>query len=157
MLIEGRHEATPTAAAATRGRLDLLSGRSGQTPVHQRSLAGSVVRRGDHRSQARSAPSPQHPNMLMRAASGSQVHVAHAHDGRKLAVKVQHAGLRESSAADIATVELLVQAVRWVAAVTAAAAAVAAIVSGQLAPLAEAMHLAFTLCLGSTANVENDH
>ena len=33
-------------------------------------------------------------------------------DGRQYAVKVQHAGLRETSAADIATIELLVTAVR---------------------------------------------
>ncbi len=40
--------------------------------------------------------------------------MARAHDGRKLAVKVQHAGLRESCRADITTIELLVKAARWV-------------------------------------------
>jgi aarF domain-containing kinase len=35
-------------------------------------------------------------------------------DGRRLAVKVQHGGLRESSAADIATVAALVAAARWI-------------------------------------------
>jgi aarF domain-containing kinase len=40
------------------------------------------------------------------------VHVARAHDGRKLAVKVQHAGLRESCKADIRTIEMLVHAAR---------------------------------------------
>jgi aarF domain-containing kinase len=43
-----------------------------------------------------------------------QVHVAESHDGRKLAVKVQHPGLRESSTADIATIEALVKAVRTI-------------------------------------------
>jgi aarF domain-containing kinase len=42
------------------------------------------------------------------------VHVATAHDGSKLAVKVQHAGLRESCAADVTTIEFLVNAVRVV-------------------------------------------
>ena len=41
-----------------------------------------------------------------------QVHVAHSHDGKKLAVKVQHAGLRESCTADVATIEFLVKAAR---------------------------------------------
>jgi hypothetical protein len=43
-----------------------------------------------------------------------QVHVATAHDGTKLAVKVQHAGLRESCVADTTTIEFLVKAVRVV-------------------------------------------
>jgi hypothetical protein len=43
-----------------------------------------------------------------------QVHVATAHDGTKLAVKVQHTGLRESCAADVTTIEFLVNAVRVV-------------------------------------------
>jgi hypothetical protein len=43
-----------------------------------------------------------------------QVHVAESHDGHKLAVKVQHPGLRESSTADIATIEALVKAVRTI-------------------------------------------
>jgi hypothetical protein len=41
-----------------------------------------------------------------------EVHEATTHDGRRVAVKVQHAGIRESSVADIATIELLVAAVR---------------------------------------------
>jgi aarF domain-containing kinase len=41
-----------------------------------------------------------------------QVHVATGHDGKKLAVKVQHAGLRESCAADVATIEFLVKTAR---------------------------------------------
>lgn len=43
-----------------------------------------------------------------------QVHEARDHSGRRLAVKVQHAGLRESCAADVATVSALVTAVRLV-------------------------------------------
>lgn len=42
-----------------------------------------------------------------------QVHVAESHDGQKLAVKVQHAGLRESCSADTTTIDLLVQTVAW--------------------------------------------
>lgn len=41
-----------------------------------------------------------------------QVHVARARDGRQLAVKVQHAGLRESCEVDIATIEMLVHGAR---------------------------------------------
>lgn len=41
-----------------------------------------------------------------------QVHTAQTHDGRKVAVKVQHAGLRESCAADVTTIEFLVKAAR---------------------------------------------
>ncbi|KAL6763996.1 ABC1 family-domain-containing protein [Haematococcus lacustris] len=48
------------------------------------------------------------------SASLAQVHVAEDHQGRKLAVKVQHAGLLESSTADMATVEALVKAVRYI-------------------------------------------
>ncbi|GLC72431.1 hypothetical protein PLESTF_001246800 [Pleodorina starrii] len=48
------------------------------------------------------------------SASLAQVHEARDHSGRRLAVKVQHAGLRESCAADVATVSALVAAVRWV-------------------------------------------
>ncbi|KAG2446176.1 hypothetical protein HXX76_000769 [Chlamydomonas incerta] len=48
------------------------------------------------------------------SASLAQVHEARDHAGRRLAVKVQHAGLRESCAADVATVEALVGCVRWV-------------------------------------------
>jgi aarF domain-containing kinase len=42
-----------------------------------------------------------------------QVHRAVAHDGRQLAVKVQHAALRDTSDADVATVELLVHTVHY--------------------------------------------
>jgi aarF domain-containing kinase len=35
-------------------------------------------------------------------------------DGQKVAVKVQHAGLRESCDADVTTIEFLVQAARFV-------------------------------------------
>jgi|LauGreSBDMM110SN_4_FD.fasta_scaffold92032_1 aarF domain-containing kinase len=42
-----------------------------------------------------------------------QVHVATGHDGRKLAVKVQHSGLRETATADIATISFIVRAVRY--------------------------------------------
>lgn len=45
--------------------------------------------------------------------AGRQVHVAHDEDGRKLAVKVQHAGLREMAAVDTLTIEALVHGVRW--------------------------------------------
>lgn len=41
-----------------------------------------------------------------------QVHTAETHDGHKVAVKVQHAGLRESCAADVTTIEFLVNAAR---------------------------------------------
>jgi len=40
----------------------------------------------------------------------TQVHTAQTHDGRQVAVKVQHAGLRESCAADVTTIEFLVKA-----------------------------------------------
>ncbi|KAG2499118.1 hypothetical protein HYH03_002701 [Edaphochlamys debaryana] len=48
------------------------------------------------------------------SASLAQVHEAVDHSGRRLAVKVQHAGLRESCAADVATVAALVATVRWI-------------------------------------------
>ncbi|CAD7704627.1 unnamed protein product [Ostreobium quekettii] len=47
------------------------------------------------------------------SASLAQVHRAYTHDGQKLAVKIQHPGLREHSAADVAMVEFLVHAVKW--------------------------------------------
>lgn len=42
------------------------------------------------------------------SASLAQVHVAHTHDGQKVAVKVQHSHMTETAAADQATVELIV-------------------------------------------------
>ena len=48
------------------------------------------------------------------SASLAQVHEARSKDGRRLAVKVQHAGLRESCDADIRTVEALVRGARAV-------------------------------------------
>lgn len=50
------------------------------------------------------------------SASLAQVHVAtDAATGRKVAVKVQHRGLRETSAVDVATIETVVKAVKAVA------------------------------------------
>ncbi|KAL4422859.1 hypothetical protein ABPG75_009056 [Micractinium tetrahymenae] len=49
------------------------------------------------------------------SASLAQVHEATDHDGRRLAVKVQHRGLREASAIDLATIDFLVKAVKWIA------------------------------------------
>lgn len=49
----------------------------------------------------------------MRFLPCIQVHRATTSDGRCVAVKVQHEGLRESSAADIATIEALVRVVKW--------------------------------------------
>lgn len=46
-------------------------------------------------------------------AWSSQVHRAVGHDGRQLAVKVQHAGLRESGTADTATIGLAVELLRF--------------------------------------------
>ncbi|GFY84489.1 ABC2 homolog 9 [Actinidia rufa] len=42
------------------------------------------------------------------SASLAQVHVAHTHDGQKVAVKVQHTHMTDTVAADYATVELIV-------------------------------------------------
>ncbi|GAX83513.1 hypothetical protein CEUSTIGMA_g10938.t1 [Chlamydomonas eustigma] len=53
------------------------------------------------------------PNPIA-SASLAQVHEASTHDGKKVAVKVQHAGIRETSVADIATIEFLVSAVRLI-------------------------------------------
>ena len=48
------------------------------------------------------------------SASLAQVHVARdARTGREVAVKVQHRGLRDTSAADLSIIEFLVRAVRW--------------------------------------------
>lgn len=48
------------------------------------------------------------------SASLAQVHVAISKCGRKLAVKVQHAGLKETSDADLMTMEFLIKIVRWI-------------------------------------------
>lgn len=42
-----------------------------------------------------------------------QVHRAVSHDGRQLAVKVQHVGLRDTCAADTVIVEAFVKGLRW--------------------------------------------
>ncbi|KAF5843718.1 ABC1 family-domain-containing protein [Dunaliella salina] len=47
------------------------------------------------------------------SASLAQVHVAEDHAGNKLAVKVQHEGLRESADADIATIQTLVNIAKY--------------------------------------------
>ncbi|KAA8539582.1 hypothetical protein F0562_026274 [Nyssa sinensis] len=47
------------------------------------------------------------------SASLAQVHVAHTHDGQKVAVKVQHTHMTDTAAADSATVELLVNTLHW--------------------------------------------
>jgi len=47
------------------------------------------------------------------SASLAQVHVAEDHAGNKLAVKVQHEGLRESADADIATIQALVTIAKY--------------------------------------------
>lgn len=49
------------------------------------------------------------------SASLAQVHKAVDHDGRQLAIKVQHRGLRETSTLDLATIDFLVNAVKWLA------------------------------------------
>ena len=43
-----------------------------------------------------------------------QVHVAEDFNGKKLAVKVQHEGLREGYRADLATIQTLVNFTKWV-------------------------------------------
>ncbi|KAK9838428.1 hypothetical protein WJX84_000652 [Apatococcus fuscideae] len=50
----------------------------------------------------------------LASASLAQVHVAESRDGRKLAVKVQHETLSDTSSADIATIDTLVRIVHWV-------------------------------------------
>ncbi|KAK9917077.1 hypothetical protein WJX75_000654 [Coccomyxa subellipsoidea] len=52
-------------------------------------------------------------HLPIASASLAQVHRATSHDGRQLAVKVQHAGLRDSCTADTLTVEFLVNAVHF--------------------------------------------
>ncbi|KAL6782666.1 hypothetical protein ACKKBG_A07645 [Auxenochlorella protothecoides x Auxenochlorella symbiontica] len=51
----------------------------------------------------------------LASASLAQVHEATGFDGRRLAVKVQHRGLRESSSADLATLAGLITIVKWLA------------------------------------------
>ena len=48
-----------------------------------------------------------------RTPERSQVHRAVGLDGRQLAVKVQHAGLRESGAVDVATIGTAARALAW--------------------------------------------
>ncbi|KAL5568559.1 hypothetical protein UlMin_025134 [Ulmus minor] len=47
------------------------------------------------------------------SASLAQVHVAHLHDGEKVAVKVQHTHMTDTAAADRTTVELVVNTLHW--------------------------------------------
>jgi aarF domain-containing kinase len=47
------------------------------------------------------------------SASLAQVHVATMHDGRKVAVKVQHPGLQSMARSEVALLEALLRAVRW--------------------------------------------
>lgn len=47
------------------------------------------------------------------SASLAQVHVAYDKNGQKLAVKVQHPGLMDSAAADIAIVSFLVDVIKF--------------------------------------------
>ncbi|PSC76949.1 ABC1 [Micractinium conductrix] len=49
------------------------------------------------------------------SASLAQVHEAVDHDGQRLAVKVQHRGLRETSELDLATIDWLVSIVKFIA------------------------------------------
>ncbi|KAJ7542373.1 hypothetical protein O6H91_10G103500 [Diphasiastrum complanatum] len=49
----------------------------------------------------------------LASASLAQVHLAHTHDGKKVAVKVQHIHLTDTAAADTATVALIVNVVHW--------------------------------------------
>ncbi|CAK9135788.1 unnamed protein product [Ilex paraguariensis] len=47
------------------------------------------------------------------SASLAQVHIARTRDGQKVAVKVQHAHMTDTAAADYATVELIVNTLHW--------------------------------------------
>jgi len=47
-----------------------------------------------------------HVKLIGSPSISMQVHRATSHDGQQLAVKVQHAGLRETAAADVATIEV---------------------------------------------------
>ncbi|KAH7689697.1 Cadmium-transporting ATPase protein [Dioscorea alata] len=49
----------------------------------------------------------------LASASLAQVHAAKTHDGRKVAVKVQHTHLTNTAVADIATVDLIVSFLHW--------------------------------------------
>lgn len=49
----------------------------------------------------------------LASASVAQVHAARTHDGRKVAVKVQHTHLTDTAIADIATVDLIVSLLHW--------------------------------------------
>jgi len=51
--------------------------------------------------------------LIMMLCYCAQVHVAEDHAGNKLAVKVQHEGLRESADADIATIQALVNIAKF--------------------------------------------
>ncbi|GAB4820114.1 hypothetical protein N2152v2_007160 [Parachlorella kessleri] len=51
----------------------------------------------------------------LASASLAQVHEARDWDGKRLAVKVQHRGLRENSAVDLATIDFLVKVLRLLA------------------------------------------
>ncbi|KAG0447985.1 hypothetical protein HPP92_028053 [Vanilla planifolia] len=49
----------------------------------------------------------------LASASLAQVHAARTHDGKKVAVKVQHRHLTDTATADIATVSLIVNLLHW--------------------------------------------
>ncbi|XP_010253873.1 PREDICTED: putative ABC1 protein At2g40090 [Nelumbo nucifera] len=49
----------------------------------------------------------------LASASLAQVHAACTHDGKKVAVKVQHTHMTDTAAADYATVELIVNTLHW--------------------------------------------
>eukprot|EP01018_Ginkgo_biloba_P033544 Gb_18758 [translate_table: standard] len=50
----------------------------------------------------------------LASASLAQVHAARTHDGRKVAVKVQHTHLTDTAAVDTVTVELVVNILHWI-------------------------------------------
>ncbi|XP_020274173.1 putative ABC1 protein At2g40090 isoform X2 [Asparagus officinalis] len=49
----------------------------------------------------------------LASASIAQVHAARTHDGKRVAVKVQHVHLTDTAATDIATVDLIVNFLHW--------------------------------------------
>lgn len=49
----------------------------------------------------------------LASASIAQVHSARTHDGKRVAVKVQHTHLTDTAVADIATVDLIVKCLHW--------------------------------------------